>query len=102
MLETLINCCLKRFHCLDKETIGDEALIDKNLWPQEDLNSDSEVKLEKRKKEGLSGGQLVSLQHGFPQLTVNEKNLRKRRKLYKKGKRSYGESMCICPRVLQL
>ena len=35
--------------------------------------------------EGLSGDQLVSLQQGFPQLPVNEKNQRKRRKSYKKG-----------------
>ena len=89
MLETLNDCYLKRFHCLDKETIGDEALIDEKVWPQEDLNSDSEVKLKKRKMlEGLSGDQLVSLQQGFPQLPVNEKNQRKRRKSYKKGGRN--------------
>ena len=89
MLETLNDCYLKRFHCLDKETIGDEALIDEKVWPQEDLDSDSEVKLKKRKMlEGLSGDQLVSLQQGFPQLPVNEKNQRKRRKSYKKGGRN--------------
>ena len=38
--------------------------------------------------EGLSGDQLVSLQQGFPQLPVNEKNQRKRRKSYKKGDRN--------------
>ena len=89
MLETLNDCYLKRFHCLDKETICDEALIDENVWPQEDLDSDSEVKLKKRKMlEGLNGDQLVSLQQGFPQLPVNEKNQRKRRKSYKKGGRN--------------
>ena len=89
MLETLNDCYLKRFHCLDKETIGDEALIDEKVWPKEDLDSDSEVKLKKRKMlEGLSGDQLVSLQEGFPQLPVNEKNQRKRRKSYKKGGRN--------------
>ena len=88
MLETLNDCYLKRFHCSDKVTIGDEALIDENVWPQEDLDSDSEVKLKKRKMlEGLSRDQLVSLQEGFPQLPVNEKNQRKRRKSYKKGER---------------
>ena len=89
MLETFNDCYLKRFYCLDKETIGDEALIDEKRWPQEDLDSDSEVKLKKRKMlEGLSGDQLVSLQQGFPQLPVNEKNQRKRRKSYKKGGRN--------------
>ena len=89
MLETLNDCYLKRFHCLDKETIGDEALIDEKVWPQEDLDSESEVKLKKRKMlEGLSGDQLVSFQQGFPQLPVNEKNQRKRRKSYKKGGRN--------------
>ena len=89
MLETLNDCYLKRFHCLDKEAIGDEALIDEKVWPKEDLDSDSEVKLKKRKMlEGLSGDQLVSLQEGFPQLPVNEKNQRKRRKSYKKGGRN--------------
>ena len=89
MLETLNDCYLKRFHCLDKETIGEEALIDEKVWPKEDLDSDSEVKLKKRKMlEGLSGDQLVSLQEGFPQLPVNEKNQRKRRKSYKKGGRN--------------
>ena len=59
------------------------------MWPKEDLDSDSEVKLKKRKMlEGLSGDQLVSLQEGFPQLPVNEKNQRKRRKSYKKGGRN--------------
>ena len=71
--------------CLGKETIGEEELIDKKVWPKEDLDSDSEVKSKRKLLEGLSGDQLVSLQQSFPQLPVSERNQRKRQKSYKKG-----------------